>query len=162
MPLEIRPYDPKDKDGVRDLILPIQRDEFGIEITYADQPDLQDIETFYRRGSGEFWVAVSDDRVVGTIALIDIGNHQAALRKMFVDAAFRGKDAGVAFQLLERLLAHARQEGLKEVYLGTTSSFLAAHRFYEKSGFALVEEADLPDAFPKMAVDSRFYRYGLA
>lgn len=161
MTIQILPASERHRDGIKDLILPIQQDEFGIAITYADQPDLHDIEASYRRGAGEFWVALSDRRVVGTIALIDIGKHQAALRKMFVDAAFRGKDAGVAAKLLDRLLAHARREGVREVYLGTTSSFLAAHRFYEKSGFQLVEEADLPDAFPKMAVDSRFYRFDI-
>jgi RimJ/RimL family protein N-acetyltransferase len=41
--------------------------------------------------------------------------------------------------------------------LGTTAAFLAAHRFYEKSGFRLVDEADLPETFPRMAVDTRFY-----
>lgn len=162
MTVQILPATEQHKEGIKNLILPIQQEEFGIAITYDDQPDLQDIDTFYRRGTGEFWVALSNECVVGSIALIDIGGRQAALRKMFVDAGFRGKDAGVAGKLLATLLAHARREGLKEVYLGTTSSFLAAHRFYEKSGFLLVDEAKLPEAFPKMAVDSRFYRFDLA
>ena len=67
--------------------------------------------------------------------LRDIGNCQAALRKMFVKAAFRGKGLGVASSLLSALLAWCRLQGITSVFLGTTASFHAAHRFYEKNGF---------------------------
>ncbi len=143
--------------GVRDLIVPIQRDEFGIAITYEDQPDLHDIPAFYRKGCGDFWVALHGREVVGSIALIDIGHRQTALRKMFVKRAYRGPGHGVARRLLDTLMDHARESDVAEVYLGTTSAFVAAHRFYEKTGFDLVDEADLPASFPRMAVDTRFY-----
>ena len=159
MTIRIQPYAGQHKEGVKNLVLPIQQEEFGIPITYEDQPDLQDIEAAYRTGSGDFWVALKGEEVVGSIALIGIGNRQAALRKMFVKPANHGKEAGVATRLLETLLAHAKQAGIAEIYLGTTSSFLAAHRFYEKMGFALLDETDLSAAFPKMAVDTRFYLF---
>jgi len=73
-----------------------QREEFGLPIALADQPDLEDIPGFYRRGSGDFWVALVGGQAVGTIALLDIGNAQGALRKMLVKAAFRGPERGVA------------------------------------------------------------------
>ena len=157
MTVEIVRHSESHAAGVRDLIVPIQREEFGIAITYADQPDLQDVAGFYRTGCGDFWVALDDDQVVGSIALIDIGSGQAALRKMFVRADYRGREHGVAVRLLDTLMAHAETQGVAEVYLGTTSKFLAAHRFYEKTGFDLIDEADLPAAFPRMAVDTRFY-----
>ena len=56
-----------------------------------------------------------------------------------------------------RLLAHARAQGVAEIFLGTTEKFLAAHRFYEKNGFRELQKAGLPKAFPIMAVDSKFY-----
>lgn len=43
MTVRIVPYEDDFARGVRDLILPIQQDEFGIRITYDDQPDLHDI-----------------------------------------------------------------------------------------------------------------------
>lgn len=79
-----------------DLILTIQRDEYGIAITAQDQPDLNDIPAFYQNGTGDFWIARADGGLVGTIALKDIGSGQAALRKMFVAASHRGRAAGVA------------------------------------------------------------------
>jgi len=157
----IRPFRPADEPAVLDVILPIQQAEFGIAITAADQPDLRDIPGFYQSGRGAFLVAELDGAVIGTIGLRDIGNGQGALRKMFVKAAFRGREFGVAQALLDRLLATARAAGVAQVILGTTDKFLAAHRFYEKHGFVRVAPEDLPPAFPRMAVDSRFYVRGL-
>ncbi|HMR33451.1 MAG TPA: GNAT family N-acetyltransferase [Geminicoccaceae bacterium] len=162
MSTTIRPWRPVDGAAVTELILPIQRQEFGIAITLADQPDLLDVPGFYLGGRGGFWVAEGGGRVVGTIALKDIGGGDAALRKMFVAAEFRGAGAGVARGLLAALLAHARRAGLERIWLGTTGKFLAAHRFYEKHGFTAVDAATLPAAFPRMAVDTRFYRLDLA
>ena len=150
-------YAPGDEDAVTALILPIQQAEFGVAVTLSDQPDLKDIPGFYQTGRGGFWVAKADGRVVGTIALKDIGGTDAALRKMFVAADYRGAAFGVAAQLLDTLVAEARQAGVKRLFLGTTEAFKAAHRFYEKNGFVEIAKDDLPPAFPVMAVDSKFY-----
>ncbi len=127
-------------------------------VSAADQPDLAAITTFYQSGKGEFWVAVTAGGIVGTLGLKDIGNDQAALRKMFVAPQVRGREHGVAALLLERLIAHAEEREIKEVFLGTTEKFLAAHRFYEKNGFVEIPKETLPASFPVMAVDVKFYR----
>lgn len=157
----IRTYADADKEVVIDHILAIQQQEFGIPIRREDQPDLDDIPGFYQQGAGNFWLALEGDRVVGTIALIDIGDNRGALRKMFVHAAYRGAAHGIAKRLLTELLAWAGAKKITEVYLGTTDKFLAAHRFYSKNGFVEITAADLPPAFPLMKVDSRFFRYSL-
>lgn len=147
------------KQQVIDLIVPIQQEEFNIPITPADQPDLQQIPTFYQNNNGNFWLAMNDGRVVGTISLLDIGNCQGALRKMFVHKEFRGKEHGTAQLLLNTLFSWAKEKAYTEIYLGTTAKFLAAHRFYEKNNFKEVTTAELPASFPRMAVDVKFYRY---
>ncbi|ACE90029.1 GCN5-related N-acetyltransferase protein [Rhizobium phaseoli] len=157
--IEIRPFAEGDADDVLSVILPIQREEFGIDITADAQPDLRVIPDFYQSGKGQFWVAVKDDVIIGTVGLKDIGNNQAALRKMFVAAEVRGREHGVAALLLDRLFAHARDVGLTDIFLGTTDKFVAAHRFYEKNGFTEIAKSALPRTFPLMAVDSKFYRY---
>lgn len=159
---EIVDFGAGDRDGVYAVILPIQQEEFGIAITAEDQPDLQAIPDFYQSGRGGFWVAKLDGRVVGTIGLKDIGNAEAALRKMFVAAPYRGPGFGVARKLLEKLLAEAKARGIETIFLGTTEKFLGAHRFYEKNGFAEVPKHALPQSFPVMAVDTKFYRLDLA
>lgn len=158
-PLSIERYRPEDQAAVIDLILNIQNNEFGIPITAQQQPDLSDIDNFYQQGVGEFWLARVDGHVVGCIALKDIGHRQAALRKMFVASAYRGKQYGTGLALLNQLLAHAREQGVTDIFLGTTALFLAAHRFYEKNGFTEIRVPELPASFPVMQVDTKFYRY---
>ena len=152
------------QQGVVSLISGIQRGEFGLAITPQDQPDLMDIPGFYvggRLGPGLFLVAVDPDgEVCGSIALLNLGGGQGALRKMFVRAQSRG--TGLAAALLGALFDWCRVAGVYEIFLGTTERFLAAHRFYEKHGFIRIEKGSLPPAFPVMAVDSVFYTRNLA
>lgn len=147
------------QQGVVALISGIQRGEFQLAITPQDQPDLMDIPGFYvggRLGPGLFLVAVDPGgEVCGSIALLNLGGGQGALRKMFVRAQCRG--TGLAAALLGALLDWCRGAGVHEIFLGTTVRFVAAHRFYEKHGFTRIEKGSLPPAFPVMAVDSVFY-----
>lgn len=155
--IEIVPFAPHHEAGVVAVILPIQQSEFAIPITLDAQPDLRDVPGFYQRGHGNFWVAVHEGTVVGTVGLLDIGDGRAALRKMFVSASHRGPAHGVARRLLDALLAWCHAHAVREIYLGTTAKFLAAHRFYEKNGFREIPRADLPESFPVMVVDTKFY-----
>jgi N-acetylglutamate synthase-like GNAT family acetyltransferase len=159
--IAITPFRPEHADGVVAVILPIQQTEFEIPITLDGQPDLKDIPGFYQRGCGNFWVAIDGQEIVGTVALLDIGNGQAALRKMFVKATHRGAEQGVAKRLLDTLMTWCQARGVREVFLGTTAKFLAAHRFYEKNGFGEIARADLPANFPVMVVDTKFYSRAL-
>ena len=140
------------------LILPIQQQEFGVPITAADQPDLAAIPSVYQKGRGQFWVGLDGEAVVGTLGLIDFGAG-GALRKMFLRKDQRG--SGLAQALLDTLLSHAETEGLPCVCLGTLPHMRAAHRFYERNGFTRVEPEALPPEFPRMAVDTVFYRLDL-
>lgn len=157
---EIIPYSEQYQQQVESLILGVQH-EFGIPVSIDDQPDLKNIPGFYQHDNGNFWIAVAGGNVTGTIALMDIGNGRGALRKMFVDAAFRGKQHGTGQALLDALLEWAQAKGLNEILLGTTALFLAAHRFYEKNGFEEIPASALPDRFIRMEVDTKFYRKSL-
>jgi GNAT superfamily N-acetyltransferase len=147
------------KDRVAGMILAIQHGEFGIPITLELQPDLNTIPEFYQVNNGNFWIAKKDEQIIGTVALLDIGNNQGALRKMFVAADYRGKGSGVGQALLDHLVNWARLKGFAEIFLGTTEKFIAAQRFYEKNGFTEIPKQNLPRAFPVMEVDVKFYQF---
>ena len=157
--VNIEIYKDINKKDVADLILCIQNAEFGIPITLELQPDLNEIPAFYQTNNGNFWIAKIDDKIIGTISLLDIGNRKGALRKMFVDKNYRGKEFGVGKRLLNTLVDWARDKGFTEIFLGTTEKFIAAQRFYEKNGFKEIQKQELPGAFPVMEVDIKFYRF---
>ncbi|MFA9456862.1 GNAT family N-acetyltransferase [Halalkalibacter sp. AB-rgal2] len=157
--LAVKEYSSENQNQVIELILHIQQKEYDIAITKEDQPDLFTIEDSYQKGNGNFWVALYDGEVVGTISLLDIGNQHVALRKMFVQKEFRGATFKTAWLLLQTALIWAKERSIEIVYLGTTEQFLAAHRFYEKNGFITIDMDDLPKAFPVLEVDRKFYKY---
>lgn len=162
MSVVIQPFCPGQEDQVLNLILPIQQVEFGVPITAQDQPDLAHIPEVYQRGRGGFWVAVKRGQVVGTLGLIEFGQAPkggGALRKMFLRKDQRG--SGLAQALLDTLLAHAQTKGLPALWLGTLPHMDAAHRFYERNGFSRVAPENLPQDFPRMAVDTVFYTRAL-
>ena len=158
--MQIALYQPQYQTAVINLILTIQQQEFELPITLADQSDLLDIPTVYQQGQGNFWVALESDRVIGTIAAIDIGEHQLALRKMFVATLYRR--TGVGNQLLNTLCRWAVQRQVSDIYLGTVEVFKGAHQFYENYGFRQIDKLDLPTSFPIMQGDNRFYQLVLS
>ncbi|MDX1810107.1 MAG: GNAT family N-acetyltransferase [Sulfurospirillaceae bacterium] len=153
----VTPFTADLRDKLISMIVNIQQNEFNLPISAEDQPDLFDIENFYQQGNGNFWIALHNDEVVGSIALIDIGNQEAALRKMFVHKDYRGKETGTAHKLIDSLLAWSKERSVQNIYLGTTKKMHAAQRFYTNKGFVEIERSQLPDSFPVMEVDSKFY-----
>jgi len=157
--IEIVDFEPHFISRILDLILSIQRSEFGIPVSIADQPDLLDIRLTYQQGNGGFWIALDSSRVVGILALLDIGYCQSALRKMFVAAEYRGPAHSVARRLLDAVMERCHKCNTREIYLGTTAKHLAAIRFYEKNGFIELARSELPNTFPVMTVYTKFYRF---
>jgi GNAT superfamily N-acetyltransferase len=144
-----------------DIILPIQQIEFNVPITLEAQPDLLDIEANYHQTGGNFWGAIYNEQLVGTIALIAFGDNAAAVRKMFVLKEYRGKELGIAQSLVDNLITYCKQNNITSIYLGTVDVMKAAHRFYEKNGFKRLEKLDLPKSFPLMNADNVFYELHL-
>jgi N-acetylglutamate synthase-like GNAT family acetyltransferase len=106
---------------------------------------------------GNFWIAVIDECVIGTISLADIGNQQVALRKMFVKNEFRGKPMYIGQELMDTAVSWCHEKGIKQIFLGTVPHYYAAHRFYQKNGFIRLEKHQLPTAFHLVEVDKLFY-----
>jgi GNAT superfamily N-acetyltransferase len=155
----VQHYSEEYRDDIINLILDIQQNEYQIPIQKEDQPDLSDIPGFYQKGIGNFWIAIYHNQLVGTISLLDIGNNQVALRKLFVKAPYRGNKHNTAKILLQESIEWAKQNKIIAIYLGTTEKYIAAHRFYEKNRFVQISTRDLPLSFPIMKVDTKFYKY---
>ena len=157
--MRIVPYSGQSTDEIVDLITTIQIQEFGVATSAEKQPDLRDIPGFYQQGAGNFWLALEDGELVGSISLKDVGDGVCALRKMFVKKEYRGGKRGIASALMQVLLDWADRRGVREIYLGTVDVYHAAHRFYEKSGFVEVTRPEVPDSVPLMDVDVKYYCY---
>jgi len=125
------------KDQVRELIGTTLADISVIDRSTLpiDDEDLDRIDEVYS-GKGGFWIAVRDGVVQGTVAVRDLGENEARLRRMFVRKDLHG--TGLGQQLLDLALAHAREQEFTKVTLNTHEQMQRAHRFYERNGFKKV------------------------
>lgn len=137
-------------------ILEIENEEFNLGLTLYDQPDLTDIAASYQLQGGNFWIALDKGKVIGTIALFNLGNGYGDLRKMFVKQAFRGTEYGLGKHLLNILIAWAITHRYRKIFLETTTRFAAAVRFYQKNDFVEIPPEQLPANFPVIRVAEKF------
>ncbi len=82
--MEITQYRDEFKTEVIELILDIQNNEAKVNMPIECQPDLLGITDAYINRGGDFWVAIADGHVVGTLALMRIDDQWAVLKKFFV------------------------------------------------------------------------------
>jgi len=81
----------------------------------------------------EFWVAEHDGRVVGCGALHVMWEDLAEIRTVAVDPEWRGH--GIGRRLVERLLATARELGVRRVFVLTfETAFFGSFGFTEITG----------------------------
>lgn len=154
--MAISEYRPSYESEVIRLILTIQQEEFQLPVSAADQPDLQNIPSLYQK-NGNFWVALYNGRPVGTLGLLLLDNHQAALRKMFVEKNFRSPSFGAASSLMNQAVSWAESHQITDLFLGTADAFRRAHHFYENHHFQQISRENLPPRFSAMKIDTRFY-----
>ena len=148
--IEILTYEEKDKDRTIEFIVGILEGEFGFS---RERPDLANIPNFYQAPNGNFWLAVENDVVVGTIALKDYEEGRGYLKRMYVKRELRG--TGLADKLLSELVEHAKKNGFETIYLGTDVSMRRAQGFYSKKGFEKMDR--LPDGLPDFG-DTIFFK----
>lgn len=140
---------------VIDLILNIQNDEAGINLPIEEQPDLLDVNAYYFKNGGKFWIAVEDEELIGTIALMNKNNGNGVLKKFFVRQDWRSKKIGLA--LYKVLYEYAVENNYNNILLDTPSVAAASHAFYEKSGFVRISRAQLPFEYDYPDRDSYLY-----
>jgi ribosomal protein S18 acetylase RimI-like enzyme len=129
--MSIVPFEPRHADGFRALVADTLR-EFGFEFDPQFDADLDDPARTYRR----LWVAVDGERVVGSIALRDLGDDAFELKRMYLAPERRGR--GLGKRLLTHALDWARANGARSVRLDTSERMVAAQRLYESYGFERV------------------------
>jgi GNAT superfamily N-acetyltransferase len=122
----IQPFESKYQAEVMDLIERIQVGEFHIPIEEGQGKELQSIPSSFQKGKSNYWIALFNDKVIGTIAVIDIGHHAFELRDVFLDKDYRGAKTGYGKRLLDTVLEWSKTHCVKTIYLGTTLAFRAA------------------------------------
>src|SRR5262249_38191157 len=97
----------------------------------------------YAPPKGRLLLAQKDDQAAGCVALRDLGQNIAEMKRMFLPIPFRGQGIGRA--LTNRLLLEARAAGYERMRLDTSRRQMEALSLYESVGFKRIPPYyDLP------------------
>ena len=91
---------------------------------------------------GFIWLAMAENKAIGSAALIKEHEGEYELAKMAVTAEYRGK--GISKQLIETCLSKAKEIGAKKLLLFSNHQLQTALKLYEKYGFYHVAVEDSP------------------
>lgn len=150
-------YSDKYKDKTIELIFDILENEFSHH-SKSGRPDLQNIPEEYQKNNGNFWIAIENENVVGTIALRNCDAKVGFLERMYVKKELRR--AGLGKKLLSALIDFAKDKNYKEIFLSTWDEAISANNFYIKNGFKRIEA--LPDNIAnRSSSDTVFYKLEL-
>lgn len=82
---------------------------------------------------GMTWFALADDKVVGTISVLQEESGEWELAKMAVTEEYKGY--GISNRLIMEALAFSRKKGIEKLVLYTNSVLAPAVHQYHKYGF---------------------------
>ncbi|MDB4889454.1 MAG: acetyltransferase [Gemmatimonadetes bacterium] len=123
----------------------------GVEYVYADAERMPGP---YAPPRGGIWLAIANEDAVGCVALRPLSARVAEVKRMFVDAAWRGQ--GVGRSLLATLIEGAQARGYETLRLGTLADMDAAQALYRSLGFTPIERYR-----PDELIDTQFYELSL-
>lgn len=103
--------------------------------------DLEQIETVYLNGRGEFLLGEVDGRVVAMGAFRETSGALAEIKRMRVHPDWQRR--GFGQQLLTELERRARELGYQRLHLDTTVQQIGAQCLYEKNGYQEVRRGKI-------------------
>lgn len=130
------------------------------EIRRAEPPELGTVERLlslcagpYRNvheGTPDFFVAAAESGIIGCSGLQNLGDGLGLVRALVVMPGFRKQQVGR--QLFLRLLAHAEETGIREIYLLTEG----ARDYFRHLGFTAACRDSAPEAVRQAPFVRRF------
>ncbi|THU40450.1 GNAT family N-acetyltransferase [Niastella caeni] len=108
------------------------------ELTFQDvDREMQQIAIEYNAPTGVLLLAYDGDKAIACAGVRKIDDNTAELKRMFVDAGYRGLQLGQ--QLMQLALDEAKQMGYRSIRLDTVPSMRAAIKLYQSFGFREIE-----------------------
>jgi len=107
----------------------------GMDLCFQGfEEELRTLPGKYSPPDGRLYLAYSDEKVAGSIALRQLKPGVCEMKRLFVRDEFRG--TGLGKTLIEKLIADAREIGYREMLLDTYPPKMGnAVKLYESHGF---------------------------
>ena len=112
--------------------------EMGFKFNFETyDKDLFDIDKYYPKPEGNFWIGKLDNDYAGTIALRPTTKEYCELKRFYVLYNYRGK--GLGKLLIDKCLKYTKYQGHREIRLDTNPSNKSAIYIFKKRGFIEID-----------------------
>ena len=107
----------------------------GLDLCFQGfEQELENLPGKYAKPDGRLFLAYSDDKLAGCIAMRKLEDDICEMKRLFVRDGFRGQQIGV--HLIKKLIDEARSEGYLKMRLDTFPPKMGkAVSLYESHGF---------------------------
>ena len=111
---------------------------FGMSLCFQDfENEVATLPGKYAMPDGRLYLAYSDEKLAGSIALRKLEDGVCEMKRLFVRDDFRGAKVGVT--LIEKLIADAKEIGYQKMRLDTYPPKMGkAVKLYESHGFVAI------------------------
>lgn len=106
------------------------------EVEKHDSEVLDDPKKWVIDPGGQIFMAITDGKAAGTVAMIPAGDGVLELTKMAVSPVFQ--ERGMGSKLIEACVEFAKEQGAKSVFLESHTKLTAALMLYRKYDFTEV------------------------
>lgn len=136
--ISIREADDSDCYGLIELISSIFEDYENcvLDLDGIDK-DLHTIKTTCQFQGGNFWVAVTEEKIIGCVGLVQ-KEMISELKRLYVSKAYRRH--GLGSRLLNLVIFAALENSARAVDCWSDTRFIEAHEFYLTHGFDLLPQ----------------------
>jgi DNA-binding MarR family transcriptional regulator/GNAT superfamily N-acetyltransferase len=124
-------------------------------VEQIDEDVLSDPDRFILKPGGHIFIALKDNRPVGTAALIAADKDSLELSKMSVTESVQGN--GIGRLLLEKTIEYFKKSGKTRLFLESNSKLKPALKLYESAGFKHIKKPDGDSHYQRADVYMEFF-----
>ena len=121
---------------VKELVIGVLKGE-GFEYDSVKDFDLDDIEKYYLKNGGIFYVGIMDGYIIGTSAVKKIDDNKCEIKRIYLKKEFRGR--GFGKELFLKALEYA-QDNYSTIVLKTNVELKDSINMYIKNSFSAVKK----------------------
>jgi len=135
------------------LIRKLGKDEdVPYELLLDADPSYDNISEYL--GSSEIYIALLDDKVVGTYVLFPLSSDAIEIKNIAVDDKLQGN--GMGKLLLNNAMQMAINKGIRTMVIGTSNSSIVQLYLYQKQGFEItgIKPNFFLDNYPEPIVEN--------
>ncbi len=116
----------------------------------------QGLHEFYKNYNPDkerMWICEHNERIIGSLLLMNRDNQTAQLRYYIIEPEYRG--IGLGKKMMDLFMQFLKEKNYRQCYLWTTDEHKLAASLYIKYGFQLTEEKET-DVFGKHLTEQRY------